>query len=101
MPEQTKQGQDRNQHREFRRVTANVVAELRSRYVRDSYAALSLPEILDQHLLYLVGDGKRLGRKQKLKKVRDEFLANLDAMKATPPSAFREPDPANDVNTPP
>lgn len=86
---------------EFRRITANVLAELRSQEIRDSYAAVTMTEVIDQALQGLVGDGKKLGRKQKLTKVRDEFYGAIDAIKNTPPSTFRFPDPEQDVNTPP
>lgn len=92
---------ERTKHLEFRRVVANVVTELRSQELRDTYAAVTMNEVLDQALLVLTGDGKRLGRKQKLTKVREEFLGAIEAIKKTPPSAFRFPDPSEDVNTPP
>lgn len=87
--------------REFRRVTANVVGELRSQEIRDTYAAMTLTEVLDQHLKELVGDGRVPSRKTRLKKMHDEFNANIQAIKDTPPSSFRTPDPAQDVNTAP
>ena len=93
--------QQRTQLNEFRRLVANVVTELRSQEIRDTYAAITLNEVIDQQLLYLTGTGKKLGRKQKLTKARDEFLAVLDAIKAVPPSTFKFPDEDEDVNTPP
>lgn len=91
----------REQLREFRRVVANVVAELRSQEVRDTYAALTFTEILDQHLLQLVGDGRVPCRRQRLKTMYEEFNASIEKIKATPPSAFRQHDPKSDVNTKP
>ena len=102
MAEQTNGKSDesaREQLREFRRVVANVVGELRSQEVRDTYAALTFTEILDQHLLQLVGDGKTPSRKQRLKTMYEEFNAAIDKIKDTPPSAFRQHDPKQDVNT--
>lgn len=89
----------REQLREFRRVTANVVAELRSQEVRDTYAALTFSEIIDQHLTQLVGDGKVPSRKQRLMTMYKEFNDSIEAIKATPPSTFRQHDPKSDVNT--
>lgn len=89
----------RNQLREFRRVLANVVGELRSQEVRDTYAALTLTEVIDQHLKQLTGDGRAPSRKQRLTTVHEEFKANIQAIKDTSPAAFRQHDPKNDVNT--
>lgn len=98
--EQTPAETSRNQLREFRRVVADVVGELRSQEVRDTYAALTFPELIDQHLKQLTGEGGRVpSRKARLKKMYDEFNSKIEAIKATPPSAFRQHDPQGDVNT--
>ena len=89
----------RSQLREFRRVLANVVSELRSSAVRDTYAAITLNEVVDQHLKELVGEGRVPSRMQRLKTTYEEFKSSIEAIKATPPSAFRLHDPKNDVNT--
>jgi hypothetical protein len=89
----------RNQLREFGRVVANVVTELRSQEVRDTYAALTLTELVDQHLKTLVEGGRVPSRRQRLQTMYSEFNASIEAIKATPPSAFRQHDPDNDVNT--
>ena len=90
----------REQIREFRRVTANAVAELRSNEVRDSFAALSLEELVDQHIDRLeVGSATTPSRLARIRRVRDELNANIEAMKNTPPELFRRHDPEGDVNT--
>ena len=100
MAEDTSDSSARAKLREFRRVVANVVGELRSQEIRDTYAALTLTEVLDQHLKDLTGEGRVPSRKSRLKKLYDEFNTNIQAIKDTPPSAFRTPDAKQDVNTP-
>ncbi len=92
--------QTRRQLRDFRRVVASVVGELRSQEVRDTYASVTMAEVIDAHLKFLAGPALPLSRRERLVKTYDEFLKNVDAIKATEPSAFRLPDPKNDVNTP-
>jgi hypothetical protein len=91
----------RNQLREFRRVVGNVVGELRSQEVRDTYAAVTLVEVLDQQLTMLSGTSRIPSRKQRLTKMYDEFNATIEAIKGTSPDAFRQHDPNTDVNTAP
>lgn len=97
--ESTPEQAARSQLREFRRVLANVVGELRSSAVRDTYAAITLNEVAEQHLEELVGKGRVPSRLQRLNTVHEEFKASIKAIKDTPPSAFRLHDPKNDVNT--
>lgn len=90
----------RAQLREYARVISNVVAELRSQEVRDTFAAVTLNEVLDQHLQQLTGISSRIpSRRQRLKKMYDEYKATIASIKATSPDAFRTPDPTQDVNT--
>jgi hypothetical protein len=91
----------RSQLREFRRVLANVVDDLRSAAVSDTYAAITLNEVIDQHLQELVGEGRVPSRMQRVKTSYEEFKSSIEAIKAIPPSAFRLHDPKNDVNTAP
>lgn len=99
--EQSTNDAARNKLREFRRMTANVVAELRSQEVRDTYAAITLTELVNQQIELLVGTGRIPSRKQRLTTVYEEFNANIEAIKATPPATFRQHDPDNDANTAP
>lgn len=100
--ERTPSDQSREQLREFRRVTAAAVAEIRSQQVRQTYASLSIEELMDQHIDRLEGttDPIHPSRKTRLQKVYDEFTNNIQAMKAAPPDRFRRHDPDGDVNTP-
>lgn len=103
MPESTPQSSAKEQLREFRRVVANAVAELRSKEVRDTYAALSLEELMDQHVARMeeTTDPINPSRLQRLRRVRDELVAKIEAMKATPPDNFRRHNSSSDVNTDP
>lgn len=89
----------RQKLREFRRIVGNVIAELKSQEIRDTYASITLTEVIDQHLKDLVGNGRVPSRKQRLTRVYEEFKANIQAIKDTDPAAFRQPDPKSDVNT--
>jgi hypothetical protein len=101
--ESTPRSRAREQQREFRRIIANAVGELRSNEIRDSYAALSLEELIDQQIDRLEGTNDTLNpsRLQRIQRIRQELADNIEAMKATPPSSFRRHDPDGDVNTAP
>ncbi len=100
--EQTPEQGARNQMRDFYRILNNVIGELRSNEMRDTYASITLDEVLQQQLEFLTeGSPTRVSRRQRLQQVYDEFTASLQAMKDTLPSAFRQPDSRNDVNTAP
>lgn len=100
--EQTTRSISRQQQREFRRVVANAVTELRSAEIRNSFAALSIEELIDQHIDRLEGtSGGRASRLQRIRTVRQELADNIEAMKATSPSDFRRHDPDGDANTAP
>ncbi len=101
--ERTPDAQSKDQLREFRKVVAAAVGELRSSQVRNTYAALSLEELMDQHVSRLVdtNDPIHLSRKQRIDRVHQGLTNSITAMKATDPSAFRARDPATDTNTNP
>lgn len=90
--------------REFRQIVADAVGELRSAELRESYYALTLEELIDTAIDELDHPEdrpeQRLGRKQRLTRVRDRLRDNIEAMKEVPPELFRSPDPESDVNTP-
>ncbi len=90
----------RNQANEFREIVGNVVAEIRSQEMRDTYASITLTEVINQQLAMLSGTSRIPSRKQRLKKAYDAFNNSLEAIKKTSPEAFRTPDPKEDVNTP-
>lgn len=92
----------RNRAREFRRVVANVVGELRSQEIRNSFAAVTLLELASRHADRLdTGDPTRPSRKARLKTIYDEYKASIEAIKQTPVEMFRRHDPATDANTEP
>jgi hypothetical protein len=99
---QSPEDRSRDQLITFYRILGNVIGELRSQEIRDTYAAITLDEVIQQQLAFLVdGTPTRISRKQHLQQMYDEFKANLQAIKDTPPSAFRQTDEKDDVNTPP
>jgi hypothetical protein len=91
--------------REFRMITSRAVAELRSDELRSSYHAITLEELTDEAITELDNPTddprRRVGRLQRITKIRDELRDNIEAMKETPPELFRSADPEEDVNTPP
>lgn len=90
----------RNQLRAYRETTANVVGELRSQEIRDTFAAITLSEVIEQHLTTLTGKGRIPSRKARLEKIHKTFNDSIEALKKTSPDSFRTPDPSRDVNTP-
>lgn len=100
--EQTPQETARNQAREFRRIIAAVVGELRSQEIRKSYSSVTLAELAERHLIALTtGEAGRPSRKQRLDALVKEFQTKLVAIKATSPDMFKKHDPRGDVNTAP
>lgn len=101
--ERTPAAQSREQIREFRRIVASAVGELRSSQVRDAYAAVSIEELMDQHIARLEDSDDPIhpSRKQRIDKVHDDLTNNIEALKATDPSEFRRRDPDTDANTDP
>lgn len=102
MTEQSSTSQSRAQQREFRRVLGNAVGMLRSDEARNSYASLSLEELIDKQIDKLEGsDGMNPSRLARIRSVRQELSDSIEGMKATPPENFRRHDPNEDANTAP
>jgi hypothetical protein len=81
---------------------ADAIGELRGKEVRNTYAAITLTELMSQHADRLdKGDSVRPSRLARLTAVRDAIKKNLSSIKAIPPAQFRTPDPDNDANTAP
>lgn len=101
--ERTEARQAREQLREFRRIVAAAVGELRSQEVRDSFVSLSLEELADLHVerLQESDDPSQPSRLDRIRKIRDDLTNNIEAMKDTAPERFRAHDPDSDVNTSP
>lgn len=90
--------------REFRRIIGAAVGELRAAQNRASYASLSLEELIDEQILRLDDPNASPtspSRLQRLTKVKDDLLTNIEAIRETPPEVFRSPSSSNDVNTEP
>jgi len=89
----------RNRAREFRRVVANVVGELRSQEIRNSFAAVTLLELAARHADRLdTGDPTRPSRKARLKTIYDEYKAAIEAIKQTPVNCAHGRDPAHQAS---
>ncbi len=90
----------RNQLREYRIAVSEVVGELRSQEVRNTYAAITLPELIAQHRKMLSStDPERIGRRERLTALKDNYLGKIEAMKRTDPDQYRTPDARQDSNT--
>lgn len=101
MPERSPDQATKEQLREYRRVAAAAVSELRSAEIRNTYAALSMEELVDQRIEHLTGGtGSHPSRLARLTQVRDDLKNSLEGIKATPPSAFRRRS-NDDANTEP
>lgn len=104
MTERSTSDDRRDQTREFRRIVGAAVGELRAAQNRESYTALSLEELIDRAILALDDPNATPAsptRLQRLTKVKDDLLNNIEAMKDTPPELFRARDPDGDANTDP
>lgn len=86
---------------DFRRAVADIMGELRGTEIRDSYAAIGLEELMDQHVDRLTEstDPMRPSRLARLTKIHTTFVDSLESIKATPPGMFRRHDPDGDANT--
>lgn len=88
----------------LRESVAAVVGELRAAEIQRTFAALSLEELIDQHLerigAGLSTDPMKPSRADRLKSVYDDFVGSIEAIKALPAEAFLPQDPNNSANTP-
>lgn len=92
----------RERIREYRRIVSAAVAELRSEERNTSLQAYTIEDAVDQQIELLVGDSDphRRSALQRIDKIKDDLLANIDAMKATPPEYFLRQDADGAANTP-
>lgn len=93
----------RDQQREFRRVIAAAIGEVRSNEVRNAFASISLEELADTHVERLEesADPVHPSRLDRLRAIKQNMEDSIEEMKATPASSFRRSDPDNDANTAP
>lgn len=93
----------REKIREFRRTLASALAELRSKEVRDTFAAVTLEELVDQQIEQLEAstDPYYPSRLEQVQRLLRDVRETVAAVKAQPPEAFRTQDSSSAVNTPP
>ncbi len=87
---------------QFRDTVAGTVGFVRSREVTHGYTSISIEELVDNRVARIEAaqTDTRPGDLARLEKIKNDFDAAIEAIKATPPDAFRTPDPDTDVNTP-
>ena len=101
MAERTASEEQRETLQQFREVVANTVGFLRSAEISRSFTSIGLEELIDQRIERIeTPTGTRAGHLARLAKIKSDFDAALEAIKQTPPDAFRAPDPDTDANTP-
>lgn len=102
MSETTSTEVSRETLQQFREVVSNTVGFVRSREVTRSYTSISIEELIDNRIdrIEAPQTGGRPGALARLDKIKNDFEAVIDAIKETPPDAFRAPDPSTDANTP-
>lgn len=101
MAERDTDAESREAQREFRRVLAQALTEVRSNEVRTSFASVTLNELIDQHIDRLAEstDPWMIPRLQQVQKIRRELTDVIAKVKEMDPSEFREPEPDRDANT--
>jgi len=87
----------------FRTIVSDVVGEIRSEEVSRSFAALSLEELVDQHIDRMTESTSqtRPPRLSRVKQVYNQLVENIEEMKEMDPEEFDARNPADEVNTPP
>ncbi len=80
----------------FREVVAAAVGELRSAEIRKTFVALSIEELVDQHISEMEAgaslDPMKPSRMDRLTQVYTDLVGNIAAMKALPPESFAPSD---------
>lgn len=102
MTERTATEATRETLQRYREVVANTVGFVRSNEVSRSYTSISLEELIDARIDRIEEpmEGTRPGALARLEKLKNDFEDVIEGIKATPPDAFRSPDPDTDANTP-
>lgn len=87
---------------QYREVTAAVVGFVRSQEITRAFTSISLEELIDRRITRIEApqDGDRPGALARLLKIKTDFENAIEGIRATPPDAFRAPDPSTDANTP-
>lgn len=101
MTERTAAEEQRETLQQFREVVGNAVGFLRSAEISHSFTSVGLEELIDQRIERIEAPaGTRTGHLARLEKIKLDFDGAIEAIKQTPPDAFRAPDPDTDANTP-
>lgn len=102
MTERTEAEASRETLQQYREVTAAVVGFVRSQEVTRAFTSISLEELIDRRINRIEApmDGERPGALARILKIKNDFEAAIEGIRATPPDAFRAPDPSTDANTP-
>lgn len=98
---QTADTSNREQLQLFREIVSEVVASLRSQEVSKSYVALSIEELVDRRIATLTAseDPMRRSRREQVEKIYNDFMSQIEAMKATDPVQFRRASANDTANT--
>lgn len=102
MTEHTATETSRETLQNYREVVADVVGFVRSAEITRSFTSLSIEELVDNRIAQIEEPqtGDRPGALAQLEKIKNDFENAIEAIRNTPPDAFRAPDPSSDVNTP-
>jgi len=101
MTERTAAETQRETLQHYRETVAEVVGFVRSAEITRSFTSIGLEELIDQRIERIeASSGTRPGHLARLEKIKNDFDAVIDAIKETPPDAFRASDPDTDANTP-
>lgn len=87
----------------FREIVADIVGELRGAEVARSFAAITLEELIDQHLELMMETKSQTkpSRLDYVKRTYNALVNNIEEMKNTSPEEFDTRDTNDEVNTPP
>ncbi len=101
MAERTEAEASKETLKQYREVTASVVGFVRSREITRAFTSLSLEELIDRRIARIEApqDGQRPGALAQILKIKTDFVNAIEGIRATPPDAFRSPDPSTDANT--
>jgi hypothetical protein len=101
MTERTAAEEQRETLQQFRETVANAVGFIRSAEIASSFTSIGLEELIDQRIERIEAPaGTRAGHLARLEKIKLDMDNAIEAMKNTPPDAFRASDPDTDANTP-
>lgn len=87
----------------YRIAVSAAVNFLRSREITNTFASLSLEELIDQQIQLIEGpipgQSLKLGKVKALDAMYKAFNDSIEGLKATPAESFRYPNESSDANT--